>query len=144
MLKSVAAVFLAGLLVSGTALADPPGRNKSRSGPGDEAGASISIRIGDSDRETIRAYYGSEFSSGRCPPGLSKKNNGCMPPGQAKKWAMGRRLPGNVIYHGLPAGLSARLNIPSGSQYVRVGADILLIAAGTGLILDAIEDLSRQ
>ncbi len=35
-------------------------------------------------------YYGSN-----CPPGLAKKNNGCMPPGQAKKarWTVGQRLP---------------------------------------------------
>jgi hypothetical protein len=29
-----------------------------------------------------------------CPPGLAKKNNGCMPPGQAKKFfSVGERLP---------------------------------------------------
>lgn len=29
-----------------------------------------------------------------CPPGLAKKNNGCMPPGQAKKaYGIGERLP---------------------------------------------------
>lgn len=142
MLKSVAALFAVCLLVSGTALAEPPGRTKSRPGSG-EGVASISIHIGESDRETIRAYYGNEFKSGRCPPGLAKKNNGCMPPGQAKKWATGRRLPADLVYHGLPTGLSARLDIPTGAKYVRVGADILLIALGTGLVLDAIEDLSR-
>ena len=25
------------------------------------------------------------YGVGGCPPGLAKKNNGCMPPGQAKK-----------------------------------------------------------
>jgi len=29
-----------------------------------------------------------------CPPGLAKKNNGCLPPGQAKKlYNVGQRLP---------------------------------------------------
>jgi len=28
---------------------------------------------------------------GGCPPGLAKKNNGCMPPGQARKLARGER-----------------------------------------------------
>ena len=32
---------------------------------------------------------------------------------------------------------------PSGHKYVRVAADILLIAIGTGLVVDAIEDLCR-
>jgi len=30
---------------------------------------------------------------------------------------------------------------PAGHRYVRVAADILLIAVGTGLVIDAIEDL---
>lgn len=35
-------------------------------------------------------YYGSS-----CPPGLAKKRNGCLPPGQAKKqrWAQGAYFP---------------------------------------------------
>ncbi len=139
--RSIMSVFLAGLLLSTTALADPPGRATGRPGRGEDA--SISIRIGTSDRDIIQEYYGNEFRSGRCPPGLAKKNNGCQPPGQAKKWATGKRLPGDVIYHALPPELNVRLSIPIGSKYVRVGADILLIAAGTGMVLDAIEDLSR-
>lgn len=34
-------------------------------------------------------YYGSN-----CPPGLAKKRNGCLPPGQARaRWGVGQRLP---------------------------------------------------
>ena len=33
---------------------------------------------------------------GGCPPGLAKRGNGCMPPGQAKKlYSIGQRYPGN-------------------------------------------------
>jgi hypothetical protein len=28
---------------------------------------------------------------GGCPPGLAKKHNGCLPPGQARKLARGQR-----------------------------------------------------
>ena len=36
------------------------------------------------------------YGTGGCPPGLAKKNNGCMPPGQAKKlYNVGQRWPGN-------------------------------------------------
>ena len=31
------------------------------------------------------------FGVGGCPPGLAKKHNGCMPPGQAKKLYRGQR-----------------------------------------------------
>ena len=34
------------------------------------------------------------YGVGGCPPGLAKKNNGCLPPGQAKKlYGVGQRFP---------------------------------------------------
>jgi hypothetical protein len=34
------------------------------------------------------------YGQGGCPPGLAKKNNGCLPPGQAKKlFNVGQRFP---------------------------------------------------
>ena len=80
--------------------------------------------------------------SGKCPPGLAKKHNGCMPPGQAKPWTLGRPLPRDVVYYDLPPSLVVRLGIPpSGHKYVRVAADILLITIGTSMVIDAIQDL---
>ena len=39
------------------------------------------------------------YGAGGCPPGLAKKNNGCLPPGQAKKlYNTGQRWPGNYGY----------------------------------------------
>src|SRR5262245_6070279 len=39
------------------------------------------------------------YGVGGCPPGLAKKNNGCMPPGQAKKlYNVGQRWPGSYGY----------------------------------------------
>ncbi len=32
------------------------------------------------------------YGVGGCPPGLAKKNNGCMPPGQAKKLYAGQHF----------------------------------------------------
>lgn len=145
-------ILAAGLIIAGFTLAVPaladPGHGKGNKGHGQgrESGdsVSISLHIGDSQRTVIRDYYGGEFAHGHCPPGLAKKNNGCMPPGQAKKWAIGRPLPRDVVYYDLPSSLSVRLTAPAGARYVRVAADILLIATGTGMVLDAVEDLSRQ
>ncbi len=102
-------------------------------------------QFGDSHRVAVREYYGGEFQSGRrCPPGLAKKNNGCMPPGQAKKWEMGRPLPREVIYYEVPAPLVIQLGVPPrGYKYVRVAGDILMIAIGTAMVVDAINDLGR-
>jgi Ni/Co efflux regulator RcnB len=95
-------------------------------------------------RVAVREYYDEQFRGGRCPPGLAKKHNGCMPPGQAKKWQIGRPLPRDVIYYSVPQPLVLQIGPPpSGHRYVRVGTDILLLAIGTGLVVDAIQDLGR-
>lgn len=99
----------------------------------------------DDHRIVVREYYEEQHRHGKCPPGLAKKRNGCMPPGQAKKWRVGRPLPRDVVYYDLPAGLIVKLGTPPpGHRYVRIAADILLIAIGTSMVVDAIEDLGRM
>jgi len=92
----------------------------------------------------VREYYVEQFRGGRCPPGLAKKHNGCMPPGQVKKWQLGRPLPRDVVYYEVPQPLVVQTGPPpSGYRYVRVATDILMIAIGTGMVVDAIQDLGR-
>jgi hypothetical protein len=98
----------------------------------------------DNNRVIVREYYETEFRGGRCPPGLAKKNNGCLPPGQARKWQYGRPLPRDVIYYEVPRDVVVRIGVPPpGYRYVRVATDILMIAIGTAMVVDAIEDLGR-
>ena len=112
-------------------------RDDRRHGSGD-------FRFDDGHRRIVNDYYGHEFHSGHCPPGLAKKHNGCMPPGQERKWGMGRPLPRDVRYYELPRELTLRLPPPPANQrYVRVASDILLIAVGTNLVIDAIQDIGR-
>ena len=93
----------------------------------------------------VHEYYVEHYRDGRCPPGLKKKHNGCMPPGQAKKWKMGRPLPPDVIYYEVPQPLVVQIGPPpSGYRYVRVAGDILMLAIGTGIVVDAIQDLGRR
>ena len=122
----------------------------SQQGSGDRSSSNVAVQINiggyfqDNQRMAVREYYEPRFRAGNCPPGLAKKNNGCMPPGQAKKWRKGYRLPSDVVYYPVPNDISIRLGVPpSGYKYVRVAADILLIAVGTSMVVDAIEDLSR-
>ncbi|TAN84299.1 MAG: hypothetical protein EPN14_02200, partial [Gallionella sp.] len=101
--------------------------------------------FGDQHRMAVHEYYRKQFGSGRCPPGLAKKHNGCMPPGQARKWAVGKRLPGDVVFYDVPHALVVQIGQPpAGHRYVRVATDILLIAIGTGMVIDAIEDLGKM
>jgi Ni/Co efflux regulator RcnB len=95
-------------------------------------------------RGAVREYYDEHYRGRHCPPGLAKKHNGCVPPGHAKRWRIGERLPREVIYHPVPPAIVVEIGLPPvGYKYVRVAADILLIAAATGVVIDAIEDLGR-
>ena len=159
-LKYVGVALLAGAVFCAPAFAEKPEnpgnakhQKSAKGGQGsghsssdrDSGGVTINAYFGDRERSIVRDYYSSEFRSGHCPPGLAKKNNGCMPPGQAKKWRVGHPLPGDVVYYDLPSAVVVRLGTPpSGHRYVRVAADILLIAVGTGMVVDAIEDLSSM
>lgn len=101
-------------------------------------------RFGVEQRTVITTYYNNEYRKGRCPPGLKKKHNGCMPPGQARQWAVGRTLPLDVVYYDLPPSVTVQIGVPpSGHRYVRVASDILLIAIGTSMVVDGIENLGR-
>ena len=100
--------------------------------------------FGDRHRVIVQNYYQEQLRRGRCPPGLAKKGNGCMPPGQAKKWTIGRALPRDVIFYDVPQELVVQIGSPpAGYRYARVANDILLIAVGTGMVIDAIQDLGR-
>jgi Ni/Co efflux regulator RcnB len=166
------AFVIAGALVIGQAIADKPpwagggkggksenserrespGNSQGRQGNGDERSrdhtgttARSGEHFGDRQRTIVHDYYAGQFRGGHCPPGLAKKHNGCMPPGQAKKWSVGRPLPREVIYYDVPPALVVQFDRPpTGYRYVRVASDILLIALGTGMVIDAIQDLGRM
>lgn len=111
----------------------------------ERADVRINMYFNDNQRSVVRDYYADRYRAGKCPPGLAKKGNGCMPPGQAKKWTVGRPLPRDVVYYDLPSSVVVSLGVPpSGHKYVRVAADILLIAVGTGMVIDAIADLGNM
>ncbi|MGE5217307.1 MAG: RcnB family protein [Chloroflexota bacterium] len=155
-------LFIVGGLMANPMLADKPAwaaasekgetKGKGHAGERDKESARDPERrsatkghFSDRHRVMIRDYYEGQFRAGRCPPGLAKKRNGCMPPGQAKRWRIGRPLPRDVVFYDLPRALVVELGPPpTGYRYVRVAADILLIAVGTGMVIDAIQDLGRM
>ena len=163
-IKSALALALAGLLASGFAMAEKPSWAGSGKSDRDERSDKRDHRdnqknnhenerrdggrrqhFEDRHRVAIHDYYVHQYQRGRCPPGLAKKHNGCMPPGQAKKWSIGHPLPREVVYYSIPQQLVLQIGQPpSGYRYVRVASDILLMAIGTGMIVDAIQDLGRS
>ena len=63
---------------------------------GQVANITVNNYFTDTQRVAVHNYYTEQCSAGNCPPGLAKKNNGCMAPGQAKKWAVGQPLKSDV------------------------------------------------
>ena len=97
----------------------------------------------DQHRAYARQYYSQHYGDGRrCPPGLAKKNNGCMPPGQARNWAVGQPIPRGVIVYSVPQPVIVQLPpAPYGYRYARIGNDIVLVQRQNNLIVDIIQGL---
>jgi Ni/Co efflux regulator RcnB len=97
----------------------------------------------DEHRDHVRQYYTSYYTEKkRCPPGLAKKNNGCMPPGQARKWDVGQPVPAGVTLYAVPQPVIVHLPpAPYGYRYARVGGDVVLIQVQGNIIVDIIHAL---
>lgn len=97
----------------------------------------------DRNRVAVRRYFADQYGHGkRCPPGLAKKHNGCMPPGQERKLAVGERVPGGVTLYPVPQAVIVQLPPPPyGYRYARIGNDIVLVRNDTQLIVDIIAGL---
>ncbi len=148
-----ALAVLACLMIS-TAIASPALADKGGKGHGkdkhqewsyhdddDDRGPDI-IVIDNRDRVVIRDYVAQDYHR-HCPPGLAKKHNGCLPPGQAKKYRVGHTLPPDVVYYPVPRDLLVELQpVPAGYEYVRVDKDVLLISEASHKVIDAITLLS--
>ena len=164
------ALLIAGLLASGVAFADKPSsaaKGRDRNHPQEdrrdsqreahrdrdqgrshdkEVPGNGGLHFDDHHRGLAHDYYSQQFQSGRCPPGLAKKNNGCLPPGQAKKqFVVGQVLPRDVIYYNVPLALVSQFPpAPAGYRYVRVDNDVLLMSLTTRIVMDALRNLGAS
>ena len=103
----------------------------------------VTVVFSATQRKAARSYFVKEHGRGNCPPGLAKKHNGCLPPGQAKKrYVVGHSLPQGIVVGELPVELSARIgSAPPGYRYGILDGDLVKVAVGTMLVVDAIEGL---
>jgi Ni/Co efflux regulator RcnB len=144
--KAMLALAFAGMLAIGPALAKQDkdehpakGKGHSQKAKGKSHDGGPRAHFEDRHRVVVSNYYSEQFRAGRCPPGLAKKNNGCMPPGQAKKWNVGQPLPRDVVFYSVPQTLVARIGPPpSGCRYVRVASDILVVTISTRVVVDVL------
>jgi Ni/Co efflux regulator RcnB len=147
-------VAFACAFISASALAGKPewagkgGKQHEKESQSHEQRSEQEVHIGgyfvEEQRAHAHEYYGKHYKGKKCPPGLAKKHNGCQPPGYAKKWTKGQPLDRTVVFYPVPQAVVLTMGPPpSGYQYVRVSNDILIIAIGTRLVVDAIEDLMQ-
>jgi len=79
-----------------------------------------------------------------CPPGLAKKHNGCLPPGQAKKIyrdaVVGHHVPPHAVYV-MPRHVRATLPAPpAGYRYAVVNNQVVLVSS-TDIVVDIIRSV---
>ena len=97
----------------------------------------------DQHRTYARQYYSTTYRDGkRCPPGLAKKNNGCMPPGQVQDLVIGQPIPTNVKVYQVAQPVIQKLPpAPAGYRYERIGGDIVLVQQQNNIVVDVIKGL---
>ena len=112
------------------ALAEKPGNQNqhAQSGHGQKAKG---YKVG---KRQIRASR--DIRSKACPPGLAKKNTGCMPPGQ---WRKGDRLPDSwlgqyVRYGQLPSSYRSRYDYDSSNRYIYRDNRVFVIDAASRVV----------
>ena len=88
------------------------------------------------------------YGAGGCPPGLAKKHNGCMPPGQAKKlYRTGQRFPSNYgnlwSYNQIPYDLRQRYDFDRNDRYYYGDGYVYRVDPRTQLIEQVVSALLR-
>jgi hypothetical protein len=87
------------------------------------------------------------YGVGGCPPGLAKKHNGCMPPGQAKKLYRGQRWQSGYgsryAYGQIPYDLRRRYDLSSRDRYYYSNGYLYQVDPRTMLVQQVISALLR-
>ena len=100
----------------------------------------------DQKGHSSKSYVG--YGAGGCPPGLAKKNNGCMPPGQAKKlYNIGQRWPGRYghawTYNQIPYDLRTRYGFDPDDRYYYGDGYLYRVDPTTMLISQVVSAILR-
>ena len=108
-----------------------PGKNEGRVLRGNDRRV-----LGDNDR--YAGFGGREFRglANSCPPGLAMKDNGCLPPGQAKK-LLGAALPASLGAHAL-SGAFSQWYRDDDRYYYRNDNDYIYRVKREGGLIDAL------
>lgn len=86
------------------------------------------------------------YGANDCPPGLAKKNNGCLPPGQASRlFREGQRVPGGYNYYtdynNIPVQYRNQYNLDPSNRYIYRDNSIYVVDPRTSLVQRVIGSL---
>ena len=131
-------ILLAGaaaLAFAGPALAKPGNGHGHGKGHGNDYAYGVNGPIG--------------YGVGGCPPGLAKKHNGCMPPGQAKKlYRTGQRFPRSYgtrwSYNQIPYDLRDRYDLDPRYNYYYGDGYLYRVSPKTMLIQQVVSALLNR
>ncbi|MEO6225518.1 MAG: hypothetical protein ABIO80_06675 [Sphingomicrobium sp.] len=92
------------------------------------------------------SLYG--YGTGGCPPGLAKKNNGCMPPGKVRKlYNVGQRYPGSYgslwNYNQIPTDIRSQYDLSRSGRYYYGDGYLYQVDPRTRLIQQVVSALAR-
>jgi hypothetical protein len=116
-------------------------------------GASV-VRVRDIDgdgipdsRDRIDNRAAGRYGVNDCPPGLAAKNNGCLPPGQARRmFSLGQRVPSGYNYYtpygSIPLAYRDRYGLVNDGRYIYRDGAIYVVDRRTSLV-SRIIDLAR-
>ena len=93
----------------------------------------------DRDRDGRDDRFENRYAANNCPPGLAKKNNGCLPPGQAKRlFREGQRVPTGYNYYtdysNIPVQYRNQYNLDANSRYIYRNDNIYVVDPRTSLV----------
>ncbi len=93
----------------------------------------------DRDRDGRDDRFENRFGANACPPGLAKKQNGCLPPGQAKRmFREGQRVPNGYNYYtdysNIPVQYRNQYNLDPNSRYIYRNGQIYIVDPRTSLV----------
>lgn len=97
------------------------------------------------DRDRVDNRAG-RYGANACPPGLEAKNNGCLPPGQAKRmFDVGQRIPTGYNYYTpydrIPQTYRDQYQLVNGQRYIYRDDAIYVVDPATNLVTRIIDRL---
>ena len=131
--------------IAGAATANPGNGHGNGFGHGHGHGYGSAYGYGHGHGHGYGSAYG--YGVGGCPPGLAKKHNGCMPPGQARKLARGQRWQNGYgslyAYREIPYDVRRRYDLTPRDRYYYDNGYLYAVDPRTMLVQQVISALLR-